>query len=234
MHYKDTNSQRIEWIEKTITEYELNLQGESLLQRCVKWERSDRNAVIWGRNGGSVLCANEELGSSLIKTINGSKQAEPMEIYSELQSVVLHHLGETRCDLYGLYYHMPLIDDYVDESKSIIRVPLQEVKAPEGLIGSPWVLGIRDGEMLVSRVSASPRYQVNEYRFSWVGVWTHEEYRRKGLANAVVSAVLQQIALEPGVAIWQCQFSNAASIALAQSLGFIHHSWSFVWEPADA
>lgn len=234
MNHNEKIPQRIEWVEKATTEYELNLPGDALLQGHVTWQESEKNAVFWGSAGGLVICPNEELGNELAEVINGSTQIELMEIFSRLQSVIDQQIGNRRCSLYWLLYQVPLVDDLADENESVISIPFQEVETPEGLIGNPWVLGICDGEILVSHASASPRYEVNGYRFSWVGVRTHKEYRRKGFARAVVSALLRRIALEPGVAIWQCHALNTGSIALAQSLGFIHHSYCFVWEPADA
>lgn len=230
MYNNVTNPQRIEWVEKAITEHELNLPGDVLMQGSVTWQESERNAAIWGSDGGLVICPNEDLGNSLAKVINRSNQIKPMEIFSRLQLLIDQQICNRRCSLYLLLYQVPLVDDLADENELVISIPFQEVETPEGLIGHPWVLGIRDGGILASFASATPRYGVDGYRFSWVGVQTHMEYRRKGFASGVVSAIFQRIALEPGVAIWQCQASNTASIALAQSLGFIHHSYCFVWD----
>ena len=67
--------------------------------------------------------------------------------------------------------------------------------------------------------------EVGGHRFHAVGVGTHPDHRGKGLGKAVVSALVEHVVSEGGIALWNCDSENAASLALARSVGFVEHLW---------
>ena len=57
-----------------------------------------------------------------------------------------------------------------------------------------------------------------------IGVDTAEPYRRKGYGRACVSALIRELSERGHSAVYECASGNAASIALAKSLGGIANS----------
>ena len=65
------------------------------------------------------------------------------------------------------------------------------------------------------------RTGVMEDRIADLGVETSREYRRRGYAKTVVSAVVGHITRSRGEALYNCSPNNDASIATARSVGFV-------------
>ena len=76
---------------------------------------------------------------------------------------------------------------------------------------------ILDGDRMVSR--CGPDLVAGTY--AEIGVWTHPDYRRQGLARVAATACLSALAAA-GIAEvgWHCLASNRGSLALARRLGF--------------
>lgn len=60
-----------------------------------------------------------------------------------------------------------------------------------------------------------------------LGVAAKPEHRRKGYGKAVVAAATREIVEGGGLALWNAQGSNLASLALCQSLGYEKFFWLF-------
>jgi GNAT superfamily N-acetyltransferase len=61
-------------------------------------------------------------------------------------------------------------------------------------------------------------------RYADVGVYTHEDYRRRGLATAAASIVVNRVQRAGQTPVWSTGEHNAASLRVAQKLGFIEVS----------
>ena len=87
------------------------------------------------------------------------------------------------------------------------------------------VFAIRAGSDIIARATNTPQLEVDGHRFHAVGVGTHPDHQGKGLGTAVVSALVEHVIAEGGIALWNCDATNAASLALARSVGFVEHLW---------
>lgn len=79
----------------------------------------------------------------------------------------------------------------------------------------PWAI-IRDGE-IVCRASSGYCYADTE---EVVGVWTHPQWRGRGLAQAIVRAVTADILQRFPYAAYTTTYDNQASQAVARAVGF--------------
>ena len=79
----------------------------------------------------------------------------------------------------------------------------------------PWAI-VKDG-MIVCRASSGYPHANSE---EVVGVWTHERWRGRGLARALVAAVAADILERASFAAYTTTFNNHASQAVARAVGF--------------
>jgi GNAT superfamily N-acetyltransferase len=61
-------------------------------------------------------------------------------------------------------------------------------------------------------------------RHSDVGVYTHPDYRGRGLATAAASMVIERVQKSGQVPVWSAGAHNSASLRVAQKLGFVEVS----------
>ncbi len=82
------------------------------------------------------------------------------------------------------------------------------------------IVGLLDCEQLVAYASGLPSW-INE-RFDDIGVLTHPEHRRRGLAALAVNEfVRHRLATDPELLmLYRCRTENAGSNGVAESLGF--------------
>ena len=57
-------------------------------------------------------------------------------------------------------------------------------------------------------------------RYAEVGVYTHQDFRRRGLATAAASIVVRRVQKAGLTPVWSAGEHNAASLRVAQKLGF--------------
>jgi ribosomal protein S18 acetylase RimI-like enzyme len=79
----------------------------------------------------------------------------------------------------------------------------------------PWAV-IQDGAIVSRASSGYPDVQSEEV----VGVWTHPQWRGRGLARKLVSAVAGDILARARYAAYTTTYDNLASQAVARSVGF--------------
>jgi ribosomal protein S18 acetylase RimI-like enzyme len=82
----------------------------------------------------------------------------------------------------------------------------------------PWAV-IQDGTIVCRASSGYP----DAYSEEVVGVWTHAQWRGRGLARKLVSAVAADILERVDYAAYTTTYDNLASQAVARSLGFQLH-----------
>lgn len=94
----------------------------------------------------------------------------------------------------------------------------------------PWVI-VRDGRIVCRASSGYPHAESEEV----VGVWTHEQWRGRGLARALVSAAAAEILTRCRYAAYTTTFDNPASQAVARAVGFepcaIAHNYPITRQP---
>ncbi len=79
----------------------------------------------------------------------------------------------------------------------------------------PWAI-IKDGLIVCRASSGYPHADSEEV----VGVWTHERWRKRGLARALVSVVAADILERVHYAAYTTTYDNYASQRVAQAVGF--------------
>lgn len=92
------------------------------------------------------------------------------------------------------------------------------------------IFAIRLGSVIVAYAYNVPQLNVDDHWFHAVGVWTHANYRNQGLGKAVTSALVEHIASENGVALWNSDVRNIASIKLSRSVGFTEYLRILSWK----
>jgi GNAT superfamily N-acetyltransferase len=94
----------------------------------------------------------------------------------------------------------------------------------------PWAV-VRDGRIVCRASSGYPHAGSEEV----VGVWTHDQWRGRGLARAVVSAAAADILTRCRYAAYTTTFDNPASQAVARVVGFqpcaIAHNFPITKQP---
>ena len=215
------------WIENTLTRRELGLPGNALVEGRISWVRSDASSVHWCANGGVVCTQDEELADRIATLIDEGERDDYVRIFPKLQSAIARIVPEAKCNMCALLYFAPRRDSEWGGREDIQPLPPDEVRANPR--PGEVFLGIREGSHIISYASALPRYEAGNHQFYWIGVRTHEDFRRRGLGKACVLAMLEYMGPGRSIAIWQCRTANAASMAMARSVGFVQHSLSFGW-----
>lgn len=215
------------WIENTLTERELGLPSNALVEGRISWVKSDSSSVCWCANGGIVCTQDEELADRIATLIDEGERDDYVRIFPKLQSAIARLLPDAKCNMCALFYCASPIDtEWAGRVDIELLLPSEARANPRpGEI----FLGIREDSLITSYACALPRYEAGSHQFYWIGVHTHEDFRRRGLGKACVLAMLEYMGPGRSIAIWQCRTTNAASMAMARSLGFLLHSWSFDW-----
>ena len=185
-------------------------------QSSITHFRSDRNMAVWTMQGGVVACEDPQTAARVICWIErGRDEGEPVP-------------GSLDVGLYCCTVPQP------DRRYQVEVISPSDVWPDEDNSIFEHVFAISDGSEIVSRAMNRPDLEVDGRRFHAVGVGTHPDYRGKGLGKAVVSALVEHIVSEGGIALWNSDSENTVSLALARSVGFIEHLWVLgLVDPAD-
>jgi len=89
------------------------------------------------------------------------------------------------------------------------------------------------GSVIAAHAWNIPGLKADDRRLHAIGVYVRQEHRGRGLGKAVVSALLEHIASEGGVALWSADVTNPASLRLAAAVGFVDHVFKFSWEVGE-
>lgn len=111
----------------------------------------------------------------------------------------------------------------VDES----ILPAQGISLPQQCFPDGIVYAVIADGCAVS-VAFAHRTAVMEGRVADLGVDTAQLYRRRGYAQTAVSAVVEHVTHDGGEANYDCDRGNHASIATAQSVGFVPYGIGLV------
>lgn len=76
------------------------------------------------------------------------------------------------------------------------------------------------GAVVDGRLVAVAQYVAQSARYGEIGVHTLPDYRKQGFATAVASLIARAIQAQGRVPVWSCGEGNAASLRVAQKLGF--------------
>ncbi len=109
-----------------------------------------------------------------------------------------------------------------------VSIPFaQELEVPVSLFPDCLVYGvIADGQVVSVAYVDRPHGMENRVDVAYIGVDTAPTYRRRGYAQTAVSAVVEHVTRRGGEAWWDCDPSNAASIATARSVGYVEYGVS--------
>lgn len=105
--------------------------------------------------------------------------------------------------------------------------PAGDMRLPAHCFPDGVVFGVVDDGHVVSMAYAH-RTGTMEDQVADLAIGTVAEYRRKGYAKTVVSAVVEHFTDRDGQAIYNCMPENHASIATAQSVGFVPFGRSLI------
>ncbi len=101
-------------------------------------------------------------------------------------------------------------------------LPLLETAPPEIRGHDPrrMLTDMFAGAIVDGRIVAIAQNYALSPRYGDVGVATLPDYRRQGLATAAASLVIQWVVENGRIPVWSCGEDNAASLRVAQKLGF--------------
>jgi ribosomal protein S18 acetylase RimI-like enzyme len=168
-------------------------------------------------------CEEALMGDALAAAVTGPVSAALRAAGVAEVSRVLHDLVFA-CDATALRLHecpalRRLVDDSVPAAPGI-SLPTQCF--PRGI-----AYGVVEAGHVVS-VAYGHRTGTMEDRVVDLGVETAPEHRRKGYAQACVSAVAAHVIDRGGQARYGCSPANTASIATARSVGFAEYGQSLI------
>jgi ribosomal protein S18 acetylase RimI-like enzyme len=226
-------TEQIQGIQRKIIERHYSLPSGVLSQGQIAHFVADLNLALWTDAGGIVACSDENLAASIAEVIAGHEGEDYAALLSKLQEILSRSLPAASCKL-CLYFYCcsapTLLNNDLrssiemlrpDDSKEYGRTPVPH-KGEHSFV-------IRDGSVIVAHAWNVPRDKVDNLQFHAVGVGTHPDYRRRGLGKAVVSALIEHIISEGGVALWSANAKNIASRRLARSVGFVEDIRHFSW-----
>ena len=123
----------------------------------------------------------------------------------------------------GLLCSRELFNPLQEHARRVVRLTREDTLWPGASSGPsemPFMYAIVKGGSLVARGTVRRNLSVLDGRTWAMGVWVDEPYRRRGYGKAVVSAATKEVVRAGGIALWNAQADNVASIALAESLGY--------------
>jgi len=187
---------------------------------------SDANTALWTDGGGVVACSDENLAASIVQLIVEHEGEDYMVLLSKLQEMLSKSL---KLYLYFYCCSSPVLPND-DLRKSVEMLHPDDLKEYNLIApNKEHVFAIRDGSVVVSHASNTPRDKVDNFRCHTVGVGTHPDYRRRGLGKAVVSALVEHVISEGGIVLWSANAKNIPSRRLACSVGFVEYIRHFSW-----
>jgi len=220
--------QRILWEDM---EQRYSLPHGVLSQGQITHFPSDANMALWTDAGGVVACSDENLAASLAAIISEHEGEDYMALLSKLQETLNKNLSAVSCrfDLFFYCCSSPISRNN-DLRKSVEILPPDEPGLDYIPPNAEHVFVIRDGSVIVAQASNVPKGKIGNIPRHTVGVRTHPDYRRQGLGKTVVSALVEHIISESGIALWSANAKNIASRRLAHSVGFVEDIRQFEWK----
>jgi ribosomal protein S18 acetylase RimI-like enzyme len=201
---------------------------------------SDAKLAIWTRDGGVVACSGNDAGEAVGRVIAEHDGHDAASLLARLQETV----GDTQSYLNVL---LSCIAPVSHEHPAVEMLPVEAIW-PEGNGDVEHVFAIRTGAVPARCLSPVPVVEgsafsragcaclaqnhpteIDDVQFHSLGVTTHPHYRRQGLGKAVVSALVEHVVREGGVALWSCDVLNVPSLRLARAVGFLEVMWTFAW-----
>lgn len=116
---------------------------------------------------------------------------------------------------------------YKEHTERIIRItPDHPLWAhPEDAPEWPFKYVIIEGGQTIAQAIMRHNLEVLDGRTWALGVYVRPEHRRKGYGKAVVSSATGEVVEGGGLALWNAQGHNLASLALCQALGYEKFFW---------
>jgi len=96
---------------------------------------------------------------------------------------------------------------------------------PEAAPEWPFKYVIIEKGRIIAQAIMRHNLEVLDGRTWALGVYVRPEHRRKGYGKAVVSAATREVVEGGGLALWNAQGHNLASLALCQALGYEKFFW---------
>jgi RimJ/RimL family protein N-acetyltransferase len=133
-------------------------------------------------------------------------------------------------------YHVPRGRVLPLESQSVRWLTLDDLVLLESLpreaqpvgfwggLRTSLVEGLVAGALFEGKVVATSFVAARGQRYADIGVYTLENYRRRGLATIAASVVAQSVQSDGLIPVWSCGSDNVPSLKLARRLGFIEVS----------
>jgi len=208
-----------------------NLPADFLSRDPVATAVCGGDRAVWSARGGTVACADASMRDRIAELLEPRVDCGEPVALAGLLDILARELPLLRCRIDVSLYCSGA--PKAANRSSIYEVEMLSREA-SGLDDIPdaveHVSAIRDRDRVWSWASNIPALQVGDHWLHSVGVGTHPDQRRKGLATAVTAALMEHIASEGGAAIWVCEARNVPSLSLALKLGFQWHFSVITWE----
>jgi len=224
----------------------------SLRQGSISYLPSNDNRAAWTANGGVVACDDEELAAKMVDAIGSHDGRDHVLLLAKLQEILENALGEVTCGLDVLLYCAGRPNPARAELSALVEMVQVEEVWPEGNELAEHIFAIRIGKVpferhlgptIISKESVlaksgmasiatlnHSKLSTGKRKFHAAGAFTHSDYWNRGLGKAVVSALLEHIADEGGIAMWSHDAKNMPSNRLALCCGFKEHVLIFGWK----
>ena len=204
----------------------------SLLQVGVSWIGSDANKLTWTTEGALAACRDAELGAQLAAAVTRST-GDGLELLATLRQLVgISEASDPRRDSVDVELYAGIVSGVAVKSPHAVSMLAPDAPGLTDLPVPPkaeHAFAVTDGGTVVALACNRPSLSVDNHRLHAVGVWTHPDYRRRGMAKAAVSVLVDHLALDGDAALWVCDVCNTASLRLAHSVGFVELWRIFSW-----
>jgi len=247
-HWPDGDSERARRLVKALNEdleRHWGVPAGVLAQGRTTHLAADSNMAVWTAHGGVVTCTDAGLVANIAGIIERHEGDWSDTVLSGLRQALGAALAERGYLDVHLYCAWPAA---MCEQEAVEMLPPEAVW-PEGNERVEHVFAVKTSAVSARHLSSvpivegsalsrsgcasfahnRPSLESGGYRFHALGAVTHPDYRHQGLGKAVVSALVDHIASEGGVAPWNCDGLNIPSVRLARAVGFVEFLWHFKW-----
>jgi hypothetical protein len=201
-------------------ERDLGLPEGVLSEGSLRHDPQSKNQAVWTTDGGVIQCVSKDTAEVIMEAI---RSVDFVAIRSDFENLL-----KKKCRTVQSSLNMLFACDSKDQIVANSLQGLVEKDSPAGL-EFPLAVVKKEGKVVshAYRVRQAP---IDDERFFYaVEVATEEKHRRSGLGKAVVTALTEQIVSEGGVALWNCDINNEASVNLALSCGFTPTAFVMRW-----
>jgi len=222
----------------------------ALSQGRVQHLPSEEKRAVWTPDGGVVACTETTLAVRIAAVIAGHQGKWSEIVFSALREALGPGLAEaSSLDvlLYCSTASIALRNEWWDpvemlepgteglpqlhEAEHVFVIKDSRLVEPEP--GSASQSSSSTSRLPPAMAWNRPSLLAEGIQFHAVEVGTRPDYRKRGLGKAVVSALLDHIASEGGVALWNYDVLNFPSLRLARSVGFVEYLWKFDWNVSE-